>query len=312
MLTTKAIRTIALCGLVSFAGFAADVKTAGVAQASEVRVIVNNEVVTSYDISRRAAFLRLQRRSGNVNAEATDQLTEEALKRDAIRRAGIRIPDSMVDNAFARFASNNNLTPSRLSQVLSQSGVTTKHFKEFIRVQIGWGQTIRARERARGSDLMSEQDAVARMLEQGGAKPTSTEYLLQQVIFVVPENARNTMRARVTEANNMRGRIQGCDGTLAMAQGLRDVAVRDLGRRLELELPDDWKEFITGLQTGQTTRVRETNRGAEFIVVCRAKTVNDDRVAQLEFSTQAIADEGGDAGASFLQELRENARIERR
>ncbi|MEO1701678.1 MAG: SurA N-terminal domain-containing protein [Pseudomonadota bacterium] len=282
------------------------------AHASEVRVIVNNEVVTSYDISRRVAFLRLQRRSGNLNSVAVEQLTEEALKRDATRRAGIRIPDSMVDNAYANFARNNNLSVGQLNNALNQSGVTTKHFKEFIRNQIGWSQTLRARERATGGDLMSEQDVVAKMLEQGGQKPTSTEYILQQVIFVVPQNARASMRARVQEANNMRGRVTSCDQTVLLAQGLRDVSVRDLGRRLELELPSDWKEFVSGLKTGETTRVRETARGAEFIVVCRARSVSDDRVAQLEFSTEALEADGGDAGAAFLRQLRETARIERR
>ncbi|MEO0542856.1 MAG: SurA N-terminal domain-containing protein [Pseudomonadota bacterium] len=309
----KITRNLLLAGLLVFGGsFIGKTFSAGKAHASEVRVIVNNEVVTSYDISRRVAFLRLQRRSGNLNSAAVEQLTEEALKRSAIRRAGIRIPDSMVDSAYANFARNNNLSTGQLTNVLNQSGVTTKHFKEFIRNQIGWGQTLRARERATGGGLMSEQDVVAKMLEQGGPKPTSTEYILQQVIFVVPQDARGSMRARVQEANNMRGLVQNCEQTLSLAQGLRDVSVRDLGRRLELELPEDWKDFVSGLQTGQTTRVRETPRGAEFIVVCRARTVSDDRVAQLEFSTEALEADGGGAGADFLQELRESARIERR
>ncbi|MEN0001755.1 MAG: SurA N-terminal domain-containing protein [Pseudomonadota bacterium] len=308
----KRLRQCMLAGLVAVSTAFADFAIAPVAHASEVRVIVNNEVVTSYDIARRVAFLRLQRRSGNLNSIAEEQLTEEALKRSAISRAGIRIPDRMVDSAFANFARNNNLSASQLTTVLNQAGVTTKHFKEFIRNQIGWGQTVAARERATGSNLMSEQDVVAKMLEQGGPKPTSTEYILQQVILVVPQNARNTMGARVREANNLRARLQNCEQTRTLAQGLRDVAVRDLGRRLELELPGDWKDFVSGLQTGQTTRVRETPRGAEFILVCRARTVSDDRVAQLEFSTQALEDGEGGTGADFLEELRENARIERR
>ncbi|QBK30294.1 peptidylprolyl isomerase [Roseitalea porphyridii] len=282
------------------------------AAASEIRVIVNDEIVTSYDIARRAAFLRLQQRGGNVTQAATDELIEEALKRDAVRRAGIRIPDSMVDDAFANFAQRNNMSPSQMMQILGQSGVTVDHFKEFIRLQIGWGQTVQLRARA-GNQMMSEQEAVARMLEQGGQKPTSTEYILQQVIFVVPENQRGSLlSARRTEANRMRGLVSDCERTVSLAQGLRDVTVRDLGRVLELQLPSRWAEDISGLQTGQTTPVKETERGVEFIVVCRARQVSDDRVAQLEFSTEALESDGGDVGAEFLEELRANARIQRR
>ncbi|MDZ7823337.1 MAG: peptidylprolyl isomerase [Ahrensia sp.] len=282
------------------------------AHASEIKVVVNDEVVTSYDIARRAAFLKLQNKKGNLNSAAIEELTEEALKRGAIRRAGIRIPDSNVDSAFANFAKGNKLTTSQLSDILNRSGVTPGHFKEFIRLQIGWGQTVQVQSQ-RSSQLMNEQDVVAKMLEQGGPKPTSTEYLLQQVIFVVPEAKRSSqLKKRIAEANNMRGQINSCDDSKALAGRVRDVSVRDLGRILELQLPERWAKDIKGLQAGQKTRVRDTERGAEFIVVCRAKAVSDDRVAQLEFSTKALESAGGDLGKKFLDELRSAAKITRR
>ncbi len=282
------------------------------AQASEIRVVVDDEVVTSYDIQRRAAFLRLQRQSGNLQEKATDELIEEALKRAMIREVGIRIPDSMVTTAFNDFAGRNKLSVAQMTQILNQAGVTADHFKEFIRLQIGWGQAVQIVARQE-SQLMNEQDVVAKMLERGGAKPTSTEYLLQQVVFLVPADKRRAqLGQRRDEANRMRGLVNGCDGTQQLATGLRDVSVRDLGRILELQLPEDWAPLVKGLQTGQTTKVRETERGVEFLVVCRARSVNDDRVAQLEFSTEALEEAGGDVGAKMLKDRREKAKIQRR
>ncbi|MEM0898618.1 MAG: SurA N-terminal domain-containing protein [Pseudomonadota bacterium] len=281
--------------------------------AAEIRATVNDEVVTTYDVSRRVAFLRLQRQGGNLNAKATDELIEEALKRSAIRRAGIRIPDSMVDQSFGRFASRNNLTRSQMTQILNQAGVTAAHFKEFIRLQIGWGQTVQLRERRQGRQMMSEQEMVAKMLERGGDKPTSTEYALNQVILVVPDSRRRELLgARRTEANNMRSRVNGCENLFELATAARDVTVRDLGRVLELELPERWAKDVKGLQAGQTTRALETERGIEFLVVCRARSVSDDRVAQLQFSTEALEEAGAEGGADFLAELRKSARIKRR
>lgn len=296
----------------TFAMPAAIIAPAPMAHASDIKVVVNDQAITSYDIARRRAFMQLQRRKGNLTTLATDELIDEALKRAAFERAGYRIPDSRVDSAFANFARSNKLSTSQLTQILNQSGVTARHFKEFIRVQIGWGQLVSAQSGG-GGRLLSEQDVVAKMLERGGDKPTSTEYTLQQVIFVVPKDKRNRLASRRKEANNMRGHINGCDNTFALATQLRDVSVRDLGRVLELQLPDDWKKEVTGLQTGQTTRTRDTENGVEFLIVCRARTVSDDRVAQLEFSTEAL--ENGDDGgrsAEMLQQLRDSARIQRR
>lgn len=304
-------RALCAAALSLSVAFAAPIVTP--VHAAQIAATVNDEVVTTYDIDRRVAFLKLQRQSGNLRSKATEELIEEAIKRDAIRRVGIRIPDSMVDEAFGGFASRNKLSTSQLSQILNQSGVTPAHFKEFIRLQIGWGQTVQVRAQNRQSSMMSEQDVVAKMLERGGDKPTSTEYRLNQVIFVVPDAKRGQLlRGRTTEANNMRSRVNGCDGLLPLAANVRDVTVRDLGRVLELELPERWANDVKGLQDGQTTRVKETERGVEFLVVCRARVVNDDRVAQLQFSTEALEDSGGDIGAQWLKELRKQARISRR
>ena len=280
------------------------------ATASEIKVVVNDQAITSYDIARRKAFLQLQHRKGNITELAINELIDEALKREAVTRAGYRIPDSRVNEAFANFAKSNKLSTSQMTQILNQAGVTARHFKEYVRLQIGWGQLLAAQ--SRGGGLMSEQDVVAKMLERGGDKPTSTEYTLQKVIFVVPKSRRSQLGQRRKEANNMRSRIDGCENTIALASQLRDVTVQDIGRVLELQLPPDWAKYVRGLQTGQTTRTRDTEYGVEFLIVCQARSVSDDRVAQLEFSTEELKNGNGGRGDELLKKLRENARIQRR
>lgn len=310
--TLRIPRILAASLAIAIAVPAATLSGAPVAQASDIKVTVNNQAITTYDISRRVAFLRLQRRSGNLNQMATDELIEEALKRDAMQRAGYRIPDSRVNEAFANFAASNKMSAKQMTTILNQSGVTANHFKEYVRTQIGWGQLVAAQTQAKGG-LMSEQDVVAKMLERGGAKPTSTEYTLQKIIFVVPNpNNKGVMGARRNEANQMRSRVGDCANTIPLAAQLRDVTVQDLGRVLELSLPERWKDDIKGLAAGQSTRPKDSENGIEFILVCRAKTVSDDRVAQLEFSTEALKNGDTDVGKDMLQKVRENSRIVRR
>ena len=51
------------------------------AQASYVKVIVNGMPITDYDIARRAAFLKLQHKKGNLTQMAREELTDDMLKR---------------------------------------------------------------------------------------------------------------------------------------------------------------------------------------------------------------------------------------
>jgi peptidyl-prolyl cis-trans isomerase SurA len=284
------------------------------AAASEIKVIVNRIPITSYDIQRRVAFMKLQRRKGDLNSLAEAEMIDQALRMAEAQRLRIQITDEQVDGAYINFAKSNKMQIKQLDGIMAQSGVTKSHFKEFIRSQMAWNQAISMRGRS-GAGAMSEQDAVRRMLQQGGAKPSATEYMLQQVIFVVPASERGNMAKRKREAEAMRARFNGCNNTREFAKGLLDVTVKDLGRKLAPELPPDWAEQIKNTKVGGATGVRETSVGIEFIGICSSREVSDDRVAKLTFQTEGAA--GGDKSSEDLSkkytaELREKAKIVKR
>lgn len=290
----------------------------GTANASEIKYVVNGTAITSYDIQRRAAFMKLQRRKGNLNQMAADEMINQVLQAQELARLRIRVTDEQVDAAYARFAQNNKMTLQQLDGVMSQSGVTKSHFKGYIRAQMGWGQALGSRARSgggAGGKMTSEQEMVRKMLEKGGSKPKATEYMLQQVIFVVPPKDRGALLAkRKREAEAMRARFSGCDSTRQFAKGLIDVTVRDLGRVLEPALPPEWADSIKSTKTGGATTVRETERGVEFIGICRAKEVSDDRVAQLLFQKegQAANADSDNLSKTYNEELRARAKIVQR
>ena len=283
------------------------------AAASEIAVIVNRQPITSYDIQRRAAFMKLQRRKGNLNEQAEQELIDQALRTTEAQRLGIRVTDEQVDAAYNNFAKSNKMTIKQLDGIMAQSGVTKSHFKEFIRAQMSWNQALGARSR-RDSSKMSEQDVVRRMLQQGGAKPSATEYMLQQVIFDVPASERGNMAKRKREAEAMRARFNGCNNTREFAKGLLDVTVKDLGRKLAPELPPDWAEQIKNTKVGGATAVRETQVGIEFIGICSSREVSDDRVAKLTFQAEGAEDDkaGEELSKKYTAELREKATIVKR
>lgn len=279
--------------------------------ASEVRVVVNRQPITSYQIQQRTAFMKLRNAPGGASA-ATDELIDEAVKSQEIRRRGIQIPDEAVNEAFARFARDNRMSEGQLSEVLSRAGFSQRGFKDYIRVQMGWGQAVQANVRQR--ERLSEQDVVQRMLQQGGEKPSTTEYTLQQVILVVPEAQRGSgMSRRMTEANSMRQRFTSCPATFETARALRDVTVRDLGRIAQPELPPRWKTEIENTRRGGTTKAMQTERGVEYIAVCDTRTVSDDQTAAMVFQERDMAALGqSEPDRELLKTLRDRATIVRR
>ncbi|WP_394689974.1 SurA N-terminal domain-containing protein [Hoeflea sp.] len=281
--------------------------------ASEIKIVVNKQAITSVDLARRAAFLRLQRSGGNLQKKAREQLIEESLKYQEALRLGAVVSKAQIDASYARFGQSNNLSVKQLNQVLNQAGVTPQHFKDFIRVQMSWPRVVQALEGA-GGETMSTQDLVSKMLERGNDKPSTTEYILQQVIFVVPANKRSnaTLNARKREAEQLRGRYQGCDNAGSAVVGLRDVTLRNLGRIMQPQLPPDWKPLIEKTDAGRATPTRITDRGVEFIVICSSKTVSDDRAAELVFRAENSDAGESEAAKKHLAELRRRAVIANR
>jgi peptidyl-prolyl cis-trans isomerase SurA len=279
--------------------------------ASEIKYVVNDIPVTTGDIAHRAAFLKLQRKKGDAGQEMIDQ----TLRMAEAKRLGIRISDAQVEAAYQRFASSNKMQLSQLDGVMEKSGVTKGHFKEFIRAQMAWNQALSARYRSGdGTGAVSEQDLVRKMLEKGGSKPSATEYMLQQVIFVVPAAERSaTLGKRKREADAMRARFNGCNTTREFAKGLIDVTVRDLGRVLAPQLPPDWAEQIKATKVGGATVTRETERGVEFIGICSSREVSDDKVAQMVFQGESSGDKNADElSKKYVDELKAKARIVKR
>jgi peptidyl-prolyl cis-trans isomerase SurA len=275
--------------------------------ASQIKYVVNNVPITTGDIQHRAAFLRLQRKKGN----AAEEMIEQTLRVAEAKRLGIRISDAQVEAAYQRFATTNKMQLKQLDGVMAQSGVGKEHFKEFIRSQMAWNQALTARHRSESGGFVSEQDAVRRMLDKGGNKPTAMEYMLQQVIFVVPAAERSaTLSKRKREADAMRARFNGCNTSREFAKGLIDVTVRDLGRILAPQLPPDWADQIKATKVGGATPTRETDRGVEFIGICSSREVSDDKAAQMVFQSEGSSGKDADElSTKYVEELRKKARI---
>jgi len=294
----------------ALAAAVAVVVPAGTAQAaSSVVAVVNNTAITTGDVEKRVNFLKLQRAKGNLRSMAREQLIEDTLKREEILRVRASVSQSEVDAAYARFASSNKMSAEQLGKVLSQAGVGSEHFKQFIALQMSWPRVVNARF----AGANTGKSLVERMQENGGKKPVTTEYFLKQVIFVVPEKRRNAILGkRKSEAEASRSKFPGCDQAKAFAATMHDVSIRDLGRVLAPQMPEDWKPLVEKA-TGQTTGTRVTERGVEYLAICMKRDVNDDVAAEMVFRAEDLAkakgNENDENSKKLLAELRKKATI---
>ncbi len=282
---------------------------------SGIAVVVNKTPITTAEVARRAAFLRLQHQKSDTKT-AREVMIDEILKRQEVARVKMSVSTDEVDKAFERFAAGNKLTTAQMGQILDRAGVGVEHFKNYIAVQMSWPRLVNARYNGGGRGKMSNQELVTRMLE-AKEKPVTTEYFLQQVIFVVPPAKRNAILGkRQKEANAARTKFPGCDQAKQFAAGYLDVSIKDLGRVLAPEIPEDWKPLVEKAPANGTTATRVTERGVEFLAICNQKQVSDDYAAEVVFRAEdanKTKKEGENPNEKkYLAELRSKAVIESR
>lgn len=278
------------------------------AQAEQIAATVNTIVITSNDVARRVKFMQLRGEKGNLKQKAKQELVDEVLMRQEIIRTSTSVSTDDVDAAYERFAKNNKMSSAQLTQILTRAGVGPEHFKAYIGVSMSWPKTVAARFGG-GNNRMSNDEFVAKLKANNGQKPTVTEYVIQQIIFVIPDKKRNAISGkRKAEAEASRKSFPGCAQAKVFAAGFKDVSVRQQQRVLETQFPDEMKAEMAKIPEGGTSKVTLGAYGAEYYAVCKKRQVSDDLAAQVTFETQDLskAEKAGENPNSkkYLEELR--------
>jgi peptidyl-prolyl cis-trans isomerase SurA len=280
---------------------------------SAIKVVVDDQAITSFQISQRARLITLtERKSGAAATKAAqDELIDEVLKLKEAKRNGISVSKGQIDDAFATIASRVKLTPANLATALRQSGVDPDTLRDRLRTEIAWSQVLRMRFQGRVS--VSESDIAAQLqkLKSGKEEPfKSIEYRLEQVIFVVPEKSSGGFKAqRKKEAEQLRKSFTSCEQSAEQARAFSEVVVKTIGFRLETELPADMKDTLAKTEVGRLTPPQVTSRGLEMIAVCGKRELASDVSARTEIEDELRQKEGEQLTRRYIQDLRRQSVI---
>lgn len=300
-----------VAGLLAIAGFSA---SSPAAAASAIKVLVNGQPITTYDIRNRAGLLRLTSRGRAGRKQAIEELIDERLKMQEAARQRISISDEQVNRAFGQIASRAKLTPARLSQALRQSGVNPQTLKDRLRSEIAWSQIVRARFQA--TVKITERDvaeALAGKETADGGETSIAQFDLQPIVFVIPASAsKGYISQRRREAEAFRSRFAGCDQALDQAKKLKGVVVKPKVRRTAEDLRGATAESIAETAVGKATRPEKVPQGYQLLGVCAKRDLAGHTMAAEEVRDELTNQRGSQMARGFLRDLRSEAIIEHR
>jgi len=304
----------ALRGLAAAVGLAlAVVATAPQgASAQGVVVLVNGDPITNFDIEQRSKLLQVSTQKTPPRQEVVEELINEKVKIQLLKRYTIPDIDKDVDNAYANMARRMRQSPKEFGEQLSKTGIMPETLKSRMKADIVWTQIIRGRYQPSfqfsDRDIQSKIDAK----HPPGTAPTtvSYDYTLRPILFVVPRGSPPAaFEARAKEAEALRAQFQSCEEGIALARNVRFVAVRAPVTKNSAELPAALRDILTRTEVGRLTPPETTQQGVEVYAVCGRKQ-GENALEKKEARDQLYNEAFESRAKAFLKELRSQAMIE--
>jgi len=277
---------------------------------SSIPVVVNGEPITQYDINQRLSLIRLSGAKMTVD-QAKSDLVDETLELQEAQARGLNVPQDQVDGAFASIAAHLKMTPPILVKALAAQGIQADTLKRRLKAQIAWQQLVEARTAQKGAVANAEVTALISSKDPSALQ--IHEYVLQQIVFVVPSGSAPAVYAqRQQEAAAFRQSFPGCDNSLDVAKKLRGVVVKDIGRRDSTQLSGPQGDAIAKTAVGSTAPPDRTDEGIELIAVCSSTAIASSEGARVEAANTLYAKQAEGFGKDYLKELHDHAVIEYR
>ncbi|MGA8801817.1 MAG: SurA N-terminal domain-containing protein [Pseudolabrys sp.] len=277
---------------------------------AQVVVIANGSPITEYDIQQRMKLDAISQKSPN-RQQAINDLIDDRLKIARAKVYGLEVGDSEITGAFENMAVRQHITVAQFTQVLERSGISPNTVKARIRAEMTWQQLIRGKY---NSSLQIGDSDIAKALKdknEGDAPAVGYIYTLYPVMVVVARGSSEaTISAKRSEAENLRSRFASCADGLAMARGLRDVAVRDPITRNSADLSPQLRDLLGNIQVGRLTPPEVTAQGLQMFAVCNKKESATDSPQKREMREQLFVKRFESESKKYLDEIRKAAMIE--
>jgi peptidyl-prolyl cis-trans isomerase SurA len=239
--------------------------------------IVNQELVTAVEVSRRLARAKedAQRAGARLPSEeelkrqVVEALIEERVILTHARESGGRVDDAELDRAVQTVAAQNQLGVPQLRERLAAEGIDLVRFRANLRDQL---LVERTREREVYQRIRITDSDVEDYLErQRRAAAAEAPLNLAQILISVPEGASEAVvaeRRRLAEA--ALARVRAGEPFEAVSRQLSEDAQREkggeIGARPASRLPDLFVEATRSLKVGEVTPAL-VRSGAAFHVL---------------------------------------------
>lgn len=250
-------------GLVAVAAvfilFASSATPTSAQQVERIAAVVNDKVISIYDLRQRIELLIFSARLPNTNDQRRAMapqvlrgLIDEALQSEEAARLNIRVSPAEMDDAVGQIERSNNIPPGRFEDMINGEGIAAEAALAQIRAGIAWQKLI-SRRVVPTIDIGEEEiDTVIKRIRAGQGQ---TQYHVFEVLLPVDDAAQR--QSILDLANRLTAQIRlGAEFAGIARQFSKSASAAtggDIGWIQEGELSDEANRAIAALDVGNVS-----------------------------------------------------------
>ncbi len=225
-------------------------------------IVVNEGVVSGYELEQRARLLEAFGAGGDLLALAEDQLINERLQLQAGKELGLEITEEAIEGGATEFAARRELTADTVRQALSARGIAPETFNDFIEAGITWRSVVQTRFRRIATPTENDLDAALDLASRG----IQESVLLQELGMPFSERGEEAtlelarrLSRELNRGGNFNAAVRRYSRTPSSARGGR------LDWLPAASLPPQVAAQVLALQKGEVTAPIPITRGVSML-----------------------------------------------
>jgi len=244
--------------------------------ADRIVAVVNDEVVTLYELRTRLDVALRQLQKQGTPLPTRDVLEKQMLERlvmdkvqlQQAKETGVKVDDAQLEQALQRIATGNKMSLAQLREALKKDGIVFTKFREEIRDEM---TIARVREREVESKIVISEGEIDNYLADNSAKSGGgEEYEVAHILLRTPESASPEQIQRLkAKADQLFERVSKGEDFSQLAASFSDApdGLQDgnLGWRPLERLPGIFSEVVVKLKAGETAPVLRSPNGFHII-----------------------------------------------
>jgi len=238
-----------------------------------VAAIVNDDVISVYDLERRMQFVmrsaRMEDTMENRRRLANQvlrSLVDERLQMQEATKSNITASEQDLQRAFAFVEQQNGVPPGRLDDFLNSEGIDRETLAAQLRTEIVWNKLLVARVRAASEVSDEEIDEALRQIQKSMGK---TENLVSEIFLPVdsPDQEEEVRRTASRLIEQVRGGAAFNAVARQFSRGATAAQGGDVGWVIPGQLADEVDRAAQELPIGQVSEPIRTVGGYYLVLV---------------------------------------------